>query len=161
MSIEEQLGSTLRLVEAARAAIARVPLAPQTTADRSAEVLHRLGAVTNELSHVLDGLPPELHYYTLFPTLVPANPEHIPEFLSTRIPAALQQEDAEAEKAAGGRSPEGATSALYTSATTDYVSQLTHLRDRIGVASKRALDRMNKVTHAAREAVVRSSRDPA
>lgn len=154
MAAEEQLAHTLRLVDASRAAIARVPARPGVD---TSEILHRLGAAANELAHLQSGVPPDLRFYTLFPAAMPENPGHIPEFLATRNPTAMQQEDVDADAVGSSCGSAGVV-------PREHAARIGRLRDEFAVAAAQSIERMRLVTAAAREVLSRPtlhSRDTA
>ena len=143
MSTTEHLSATLRLVEASRAAVARIPTLPGV---ETADALHRMGAAATELSTLLSSLPADLRFHALYPALVPQNPDHVSEFLKTRAPPALQQEHVEAEKTASF-----AGAGLVSS--REYSAQVGRLRERYTAASRQAIERMEMASSIAREVI--------
>lgn len=146
MAVEEHLAVALRLVEASRDAVGRVPARPGV---ETAEILHRLGAAANELAHLQAGIPRDLHFQTLYPAALPENPDHISEFLATRNPAAMQQEDADADVVGSCGTGEATP--------RDRAVRIGRLRDGFALAAAQALERMKLVSAAAREALSRSA----
>ena len=142
----DQLSNTLRLVEASRAAFARIPARPGV--DRS-QIMHRMGAAANELGHLHDALliDSELRVHALFPVMMPATPEHISEFLSTRAPTLMQQDDADAELV-GSSGADTRSEVVH-----EHIAQLKRLQEVFNVSAKEALERMTKVSALAQRTI--------
>jgi hypothetical protein len=137
-AISDQLRITLQLVEETRAAICRVPVVPEASLE---DVLRRLSAATDQLAHLQASLPPELRFHALYPAMIPADPGHLTDFLSTRQPGDLQQETAAAE-AAATQAADAARDQLIAAAC-----------DRIRLAGQSTIDEMRRTSAAARKAL--------